>query len=120
MAERPEGPAPAEADPAGPADAAETGSRPSAERGRTGPGPWLPSGFLAPALLLLGLLVAYPILFTIWRSLYDAGGDAFVGLDNYAAMFTDSQTFTALKNNLIWVLVAPALITALGLMFAVL
>ncbi|RAY13997.1 sugar ABC transporter permease [Actinomadura craniellae] len=119
MAERPELTETGTAGPAG-AGAAETGSGPSAERGRAGAGRWLPSGFLAPALVLLGLLVAYPILFTIWRSLFDAGGDTFVGLDNYVAMFTDSQTFTALKNNLIWVLVAPALVTSLGLIFAVL
>ncbi|MBA9006020.1 carbohydrate ABC transporter permease [Thermomonospora cellulosilytica] len=92
----------------------------AAEKGRLGPPPWLAGGFLAPALILLGLLVVYPILYTIWRSLFDADGDTFVGLDNYTAMFTDSATFTALKNNAIWVAVAPALITACGLIFAVL
>jgi hypothetical protein len=76
-------------------------------------------GFLLPALVLLGLLVVYPICYTLWRSLYDASGSGFVGLDNYVTMFTDSATFTAIKNNVIWVVVAPALITALGLIFAV-
>src|SRR4029450_6976186 len=44
----------------------------------------------------------------------------FVGLDNYKDMFTDKSTFTAIKNNVIWVVVAPALVTSLGLIFAVL
>ena len=81
---------------------------------------WVPGGFLLPALILLGLLVVYPIGYTIWRSLYDADGSGFVGLHNYGAMFTDSSTFKAIKNNVIWVVIAPALITALGLIFAVL
>jgi alpha-glucoside transport system permease protein len=87
--------------------------------GRLGPPPVLSAGFLLPALVLLGLLVVYPICYTLWRSLYDSGGSGFVGLGNYVTMFTDSATFTAIKNNVIWVVVAPALITALGLIFAV-
>jgi alpha-glucoside transport system permease protein len=79
----------------------------------------LSAGFLLPALVLLGLLVVYPICYTLWRSFYDADGSGFVGADNYVTMFTDSATFTAIKNNVIWVVVAPALITALGLVFAV-
>ena len=76
--------------------------------------------FLLPALLLLGALVAYPILFTALRSLYDRGGDEFVGLANYAEMFTSDRTLTAIRNTAIWVAVAPAVVTALGLIFAVL
>ncbi len=76
--------------------------------------------FLLPALLLLGALVVYPIVFTVWRSFFDAGGNEFIGLDNYQEMFTDDATFTAVKNNIIWVAVAPAVVTALGLIFAVL
>ncbi|HEY7484931.1 MAG TPA: ABC transporter permease subunit [Streptosporangiaceae bacterium] len=154
---------------------------PASESGRLGPTPWLSAGFLFPALLLLGLLVLYPIIYTIWRSLFDAAGSKFVGLDNYISMFTDSVTFgwtdnsaigialvlvvlaviglaggsasgaidrgtalrvgfiavplialaayfilamhspmfTAIKNNIIWVIFAPTVITALGLIFAV-
>jgi alpha-glucoside transport system permease protein len=125
--------------------------------------------------------VLYPILYSIWRSLYDAGGSRFISLDNYISMFTDSvtfgwtsraaigivvlivvatglvltvgtatgairrttafkigflvlpliaaaaylimvmssPTFTAIKNNVIWVVFAPTVITVLGLIFAV-
>ncbi|MBA3488505.1 MAG: ABC transporter permease subunit [Longispora sp.] len=76
--------------------------------------------FLFPALLILGALVVYPILYTIVRSLYDANGDNWVGLGNYLDMFRGGNTLTAIKNNAIWVLVAPAVVTALGLIFAVL
>jgi len=76
--------------------------------------------FLAPAvLLLLGFLV-YPIFYSLVRSLYDNTGSSFVGLGNYKEMFTDPATFTALKNNVIWVLVAPTIVTIFGLFFAIL
>ncbi|MFJ2603404.1 carbohydrate ABC transporter permease [Streptomyces sp. NPDC087425] len=76
--------------------------------------------FLLPALVLLGALVVYPIGYSVWRSLYDADGSGFVGLGNYVDVFTDSATLTAVRNTAIWVAVAPALVTALGLVFAVL
>ena len=76
--------------------------------------------FIAPAVAMLATLVLYPIGYSIWRSLFDARGTTFIGLDNYVRMFTDPTTFTALRNNVIWVLVAPLLVTLLGLIFAVL
>nr|WP_221462505.1 sugar ABC transporter permease [Streptomyces olivoverticillatus] len=75
---------------------------------------------MLPALLLLGALVVYPIGYSVYRSLFDASGNGFAGLDNYHEVFTDDRIRTALKNNVIWVIVAPALATALGLIFAVL
>jgi alpha-glucoside transport system permease protein len=76
--------------------------------------------FLLPALLLLGVLVVWPIIYTVWRSFYGREVTEFVGLDNYKDMFTDDSTLTAIKNNVIWVVVAPVLVVSLGLMFAVL
>lgn len=80
----------------------------------------LPLAFLAPALLLLGALVVYPIGFTALRSTFDSSGSRFVGLDNYLAMFSSPTTFVAVRNNILWVLVAPLACTTLGLIFAVL
>ncbi len=77
-------------------------------------------GFLAPAIVLLGALVVYPIVYTVIRSFYSAGGGEFVGFENYALMFTNDSTFTAIRNNIIWVVVAPVTCTVLGLIFAVL
>ena len=82
--------------------------------------PWVAALFLLPALVLLGALVVYPIGYSVWRSLYDSGGSHFVGVDNYVDIFRDDQTLIAVRNTAIWVAVAPALCTALGLIFAVL
>ncbi|WKX70662.1 carbohydrate ABC transporter permease [Streptomyces sp. XD-27] len=82
--------------------------------------PWVAALFLLPALALLGALVVYPIGYSVWRSLFDASGDGFVGMDNYREVFSDDAILTAVKNNVIWVLVAPSVATALGLIFAVL
>ncbi|MDO5676209.1 MAG: ABC transporter permease subunit [Propionibacteriaceae bacterium] len=78
------------------------------------------ASFLAPALIVLGALVAYPIIFTLVRSMYDRAGEKFIGWGNYVTMFTNETTFTAIRNNILWVLVAPAVCTILGLIFAVL
>ena len=76
--------------------------------------------FLAPTLVLLGVWVVYPTIRTIIRSFYDRGGDEFIGLDNYETLFTDDTLVTAIKNNFLWLLIVPAFVTAIGLVFAVL
>ncbi|MEV6110925.1 sugar ABC transporter permease [Streptomyces sp. NPDC052109] len=76
--------------------------------------------FLLPALVLLGALVVYPIGYSLIRSFVSASGDGFAGVDNYKTLFTDDGIRTALKNNVIWVVFAPTVSTALGLVFAVL
>ncbi|MBA3565598.1 MAG: ABC transporter permease subunit [Actinobacteria bacterium] len=88
------------------------------------PGIWQRYGvvavFLGPALLLLGVWVVYPTIRTIIRSFFDRSGDEFVGLDNYQTLFSDDTLLTAIKNNVLWLLIVPALVTAIGLVFAVL
>lgn len=86
------------------------------QRGRS----WAVVLFLAPALVLLGAIVVYPIFFSVVRSLFDSNGSRFIGVENYQEMFTAPATLTAIKNNLIWVVFAPSIVTALGLIFAVL
>ncbi|MFI1397864.1 carbohydrate ABC transporter permease [Streptomyces sp. NPDC020681] len=78
------------------------------------------AGFLLPALVLLGALVVYPIGYSVYRSFIDQSGSGFAGLDNYKEIFTDDTILTAVKNNAIWVALAPTVSTALGLIFAVL
>jgi alpha-glucoside transport system permease protein len=84
-------------------------------------------GFLIPAAIILGVMIVYPTIYTIVRSFY--GKDAhegflpsgqFAGIDNYKSLFTTNILVTAIKNSAIWILVAPALVTAIGLVFAVL
>lgn len=88
--------------------------------GRSDTPKWLTALYLAPAVLLLAVFIGYPVVYSVVRSLFDRSGGTFVGFHNYAAVFTDPNTLTALRNNLIWVLVAPAFVTGLGLIFAVL
>jgi alpha-glucoside transport system permease protein len=76
--------------------------------------------FLGPALAVLAVLVVWPILTTVWLSLHDAGGQKWVGLHNYVTMFTATETRRAITNNVIWVVVAPTVVTVFGLIFAVL
>ncbi|MDH4345679.1 MAG: ABC transporter permease subunit, partial [Thermoleophilia bacterium] len=76
--------------------------------------------FLAPAGLLVGIWIVYPTVWTFVRSFFDRSGDEFVAFDNYETLFTDDTLLTAVKNNALWVLVVPSLVTAIGLVFAVL
>ncbi|WP_217914501.1 ABC transporter permease subunit [Miltoncostaea marina] len=76
--------------------------------------------FLAPAVVLLGVWIVYPTIWTIIRSFFDRAGDAFVGFDNYSEIFSNDTLLKSVTNNLIWVAIVPALVTALGLIFAVL
>ena len=64
--------------------------------------------------------VVYPTIHTIIRSFYDRSGDTFVWFDNYQTIFTSDILVTAVKNNLLWVLVVPAAVASIGLVFAVL
>ncbi len=88
------------------------------------PGRWrkhaLAAGFLAPAAFFLGVWIVYPTIRTVFRSFFSANGDEFVWFDNYEQLFTTDTLVTAIQNNAIWVAVVPALVTALGLIFAVL
>ena len=75
--------------------------------------PWL---FMFPAMLALGLYLAYPVFATLRLSLMD--GDTFVGLDNYSQMLAEPKFREAFINNLLWLLVVPAASTTFGLLAA--
>lgn len=89
-----------------------------AKRSRLGRA-WAVLVFLGPAMLVVGALLVYPIVFTLIRSMFSANGTAFVGLRNYEQIFAEPRTLIALRNNVIWVVFAPANVTFLGLVFAV-
>ncbi len=76
--------------------------------------------FLAPTLVLLGVWIVYPTIRTVVRSFYDRDGDEFIWFDNYQTLFSDDTLLTAIKNNFLWLLIVPAFVTAIGLVFAVL
>ena len=84
--------------------------------------------FLLPAAILLSVWIVYPTIFTMVSSFYGKDGfsysngfsHGFVGFDNYKSIFTTSILVTAIKNSAVWIAVAPATVTAIGLVFAVL
>ncbi|MGI9388599.1 MAG: carbohydrate ABC transporter permease [Boseongicola sp.] len=78
--------------------------------------PWL---FMFPALFVLSLYLAYPVLATFWLSLTDRDqGGAFVGLANYSQMVSEPKFWEAIRNNLVWLVVVPAVSTGFGLLAA--
>ncbi|MFN0115553.1 MAG: carbohydrate ABC transporter permease [Paracoccaceae bacterium] len=79
--------------------------------------PWL---FLMPALIALGLYLAYPVFATLWLSFNkNEGGElAFVGLDNYRTMLSEDKFWESMQNNMVWLIVVPAAATAFGLLAA--
>jgi alpha-glucoside transport system permease protein len=93
------------------------GTRNQRETVRSNIRPWL---FLAPALLLLGVYLLYPLIETFRLSFYDSTDDAFVGLANYSWVFTDQNFLITIRNNFMWLLVVPTLATIFGLIVAVL
>ncbi|MCA8884685.1 MAG: sugar ABC transporter permease [Rhodobacteraceae bacterium] len=77
--------------------------------------PWV---FLFPAIFASGLYLAYPVVGSFFRSLYDRTGSTYVGTGNYTFLFSDDGFRQALLNNFLWLLVVPAGATAFGLLAA--
>ena len=78
------------------------------------------AAFLAPALIFLSVWLVYPTIATVYRSFFDRSGDRFIWLDNFKTIFTTDTLIRALENNVLWVAVVPAFVTAVGLILAVL
>jgi alpha-glucoside transport system permease protein len=76
------------------------------------------AGFLGPTLVLLAVGLVYPALETVKGSFFNRDGKSFVGLDNYATVFTDSNFQTVLRNTVLWVVLVPLVTTGLGLVYA--
>jgi len=79
--------------------------------------PWL---FVAPAMLVLCVYLAYPVIETFRLSFMERQGAEFVwaGLDNYKQMVSEEKFWEALKNNILWLVIVPAASTVMGLMAA--
>jgi alpha-glucoside transport system permease protein len=76
------------------------------------------AGFLGPTIVLLLVGLVYPALDTIRGSFFDRDGASFVGLDNYATVFTESNFQVILRNTVFWVVLVPLVTTGLGLLYA--
>lgn len=76
--------------------------------------------FLVPAMVLFGVFVAYPVIFTFQSSLLDWDGlrqGTFIGLGNYAEFFRDPVFGISLRNSAWWILltVFPQMFVGFGL-----
>ncbi len=82
----------------------------------------LPYLLLAPSLLLLAGFTYLPILRVVWDSLHDRvpGGtrSLFVGIGNYAGLFSDQAFLKAVVNNLIYAVGTVPISMVLALLFA--
>jgi len=76
--------------------------------------------FLLPTVLLISLGLVYPGVKTVYQSFFNAAGDAFIGIDNYKTIFTDSDQIIVLRNTFLWVVITPFVATAVGLLYAIL
>ena len=76
--------------------------------------------FLAPAAIWLLAITIYPVVATFRNSLYDETATNYIGLSNYKAVFSTASILVNFRNNVIWVVVFPFVVTFLGLLFAVL
>ena len=77
--------------------------------------------FLAPACVMVGIYVIWPIVSSIGLSFYNWDGmseKTFVGVANYVELFQAPTFYTALKNNVLWLvlfLLAPPMGLAVAL-----
>lgn len=79
--------------------------------------------FLAPAMLVLGVVAVWPLARTIWFSLTDARlsdpqAGQFVGLDNFADLIAAPEWWRAVGNTLAFAAISVACETALGMVIA--
>ena len=68
-----------------------------------------PYVFVGPAVGILISYLALPVVRTFRLSLLDRNSQAFVGLENYIAVFTERQMRQAFLNNIAWILVGATL-----------
>lgn len=76
--------------------------------------------FILPALVAIGLFLVYPAIQTIIFSFANRTSTAWVGLDNYTDLLAQRDFQITLVNTLLWIIIVPTFVVALGLGVAVL
>ncbi len=79
----------------------------------------MPIAYLLPAVGVIGLVLIYPAIQTINFSFANADSTEYVGLQNYKDIFKTQEFQDSIINNLLWLLVVPALAVAFGVVIAV-
>ena len=80
----------------------------------------IPYAFLIPGLLFVALMLIYPTFQSINYSFANSDSTAYVGLQNYRTIFSDSEFWNAIINNILWLIIVPAFVVAFGVVVAVL
>jgi len=85
---------------------------------------WLGVAFVAPIVIVMGLLVFGPVLVTLWDSLHRIDpmrpGTPFIGVQNYRNLMSDANVLHAWLNTMAYVAFAVILETVGGLAAAIL
>jgi ABC-type sugar transport system permease subunit len=94
-------------------------------RAKPWPETWVAAAFVAPATLVILLVVALPLLRAAWMSLFDIeltkpGVEPFVGLQNYLTQLGSGAFWDSVYRALIFAVVTTALELTLGLGLAML
>jgi alpha-glucoside transport system permease protein len=76
--------------------------------------------WIGPAVAFVVVFLLYPVVSTLWTSLFNFDSTEFVGLKNFQQIFTSPNTLIVLRNNLIWLVLGTVGTVALGLIIAVL
>ena len=79
-----------------------------------------PYFYILPALAAIGLFLIYPAIQTIVYSFANPTSTKWVGLKNYTDLLSQSDFQITLVNTLLWIIIVPTLVVALGLAVAVL
>jgi alpha-glucoside transport system permease protein len=94
-----------------------TGRRGAGHTGRRSYIHWL---WLLPTLVFIIVFLVYPVVDTLRLSFMNAKSTGYVGLENYAFVFTNKATQDALLNNVLWLILFTVLAVGLGVLLAVL
>jgi multiple sugar transport system permease protein/N,N'-diacetylchitobiose transport system permease protein len=94
-------------------------------RARSWPEAWVAAAFIAPAALVIVLVVVVPLARAAWMSLFDIslvrpGDEPFVGLGNYLDQLTSPDFWAAVGRALFFTVVSTAIELMLGLALALL
>ncbi|CAN2169620.1 UgpA ABC-type sugar transport systems, permease components [Candidatus Nanopelagicaceae bacterium] len=71
--------------------------------------------FLVPALILAMTGLGIPAIQTFIESFKNADSSQWVGFANYTRAFKDPDILLAFRNTMLWIIISPVVVTALGL-----
>ncbi|MFC4783327.1 carbohydrate ABC transporter permease [Nocardioides sp. MAHUQ-72] len=83
----------------------------------------MPYAFLIPGIGLIALMLVYPTIQTINYAFANSDSTEYVGFDNFKDIFTgdtSDEFWLAISNNILWLIIVPAVTVVFGVVVAVL